>query len=255
VKLRDITYAGVTKTLGTYRAQSRNGINSLVLVAPLFVVYQLGILLTHGWKSGVDFVTPRLLLLFGGNKLYYSLFNVAVLAVFVAVFFILRKKRTLHPLTAGGVAVESLLYAAVMGGVAARILFALGLSPEMLVPAAADGPPSGIVNAVVLSIGAGTYEELFFRLVMLGGLLLVLEKTKLKRWQSVVIAVVSSSLVFSACHYVPLGIEPWGLWSFSFRFLLGVFFAVLYVVRGFAVAVYTHSFYDIFILVPRALVV
>jgi len=33
--------------------------------------------------------------------------------------------------------------------------------------------------------------------------------------------------------------------------LAGVVFGVLYKVRGFAVAVYTHAFYDIFVLVIR----
>ena len=39
--------------------------------------------------------------------------------------------------------------------------------------------------------------------------------------------------------------------SFTFRLLAGIVFGVLFKLRGFAVAVYTHAFYDIFVLVIR----
>lgn len=239
----------------SYLDQSKNGVNSLVFVAPLFVLYQVGILFTHGWVNGADFVTCRLLALFEGNRIYYSIFNVAVLAVIGCVFFFLRKRRVLHPRTYGMMLVESCLYAFVMGGVAARILFAVGISPPMRILHGVSSPqlPEGVLDSIVLSIGAGTYEELFFRLILLGGLFFILGRTKLKKWQSALIAIGVSSLLFSVFHYVPIGIEPWQLWSFTFRFLLGIILAVIYITRGFAIAVYTHAIYDIFILVPRAL--
>ena len=241
--------------LGTYLDQSRNWINCLVLVAPLFVVYQIGILFTHGWKNGADFVTPRLMALMRGDRLAYSLLNLAILAFFVILFFILRRRRTLHPRTWAIVLVESCLYAFVLGGVAARILFAVGLSPPMsgYAAAASPSPPSHAADAIILSIGAGVYEEIFFRLALVGGLAFILGKVGMRRWQAGLIAIVGSSIVFSVFHYVPIGIEAWQLWSFAFRLLLGVLLAFLYVTRGFAVAVYTHALYDIFILVPRAL--
>jgi membrane protease YdiL (CAAX protease family) len=241
--------------LGTYLDQSRNWINCLVLVAPLFVIYQIGILFTHGWKNGADFVTPRLLSLTRGDRLAYSLINLAVLAFFVVLFFILRRRRTLHPRTWAIVLVESCLYAFALGGVAARILFAVGLSPPMsgYDAAASPSPPAHVVDAIILSIGAGAYEEMFFRLLLVGGLVFILGKAGMRRWLAWLIAIAASSIVFSVFHYVPIGIESWQLWSFAFRLLLGVLLAFLFVTRGFAVAVYTHALYDILILVPRAL--
>ena len=239
----------------TYAEQTRNPVNCLVMVAPLFIVYQVGILFTQGWRNGADFVTPLLLDLVGGDRVYYSMINLGVLGLFIVLFGFLREKRTLAPRTVGLMLGEAALYAFIMGGVAARILFAVGLSPPMqgLQPGSGSAPPGGVLDSVVLSIGAGAYEELFFRLMLLGGALWVLKRTALKPWVAALVAVGVTSLLFSVFHYVPIGMEPWQLWSFSFRFILGALLALLYMGRGFAVAVYTHALYDIFILLPRAL--
>jgi len=58
---------------------------------------------------------------------------------------------------------------------------------------------------------------------------------------------VASSLLFSAAHYVgPLG-ERFELYSFTFRTLAGMFFAVLFIVRGFGIAAGTHAVYDVLV--------
>jgi membrane protease YdiL (CAAX protease family) len=118
----------------------------------------------------------------------------------------------------------------------------------MLVPA---GPMDdmGFFDTLVLSVGAGTYEELFFRVGLLGAARFAFSKTALGDGaRAAALAIVVSSLMFSAFHYPPIGLDPWELWSFVFRVLMGVFFAVLYWTRGFAVAVYTHAIYDIIVL-------
>ena len=63
------------------------------------------------------------------------------------------------------------------------------------------------------------------------------------------IAVLISSALFSCAHY--LGSEPFHIVSFTYRFLAGMLFCALFWFRGFAVAVYTHTIYDIYVLVGR----
>ena len=59
--------------------------------------------------------------------------------------------------------------------------------------------------------------------------------------------VVLTSLLFSAAHYVgPCG-DPFRWLTFLFRFLAGVFFAVLFRYRGFGIAAGTHAFYDVLV--------
>ena len=60
-------------------------------------------------------------------------------------------------------------------------------------------------------------------------------------------AVLLTSTIFSAAHYLgPYG-EAFDAFSFAFRFLAGAFFAVLFVYRGFGIAAGTHALYDIFV--------
>jgi len=59
--------------------------------------------------------------------------------------------------------------------------------------------------------------------------------------------VVGSSLLFSAAHYFgPLG-DIFDPYSFTFRFLAGVFFAALFELRGFGIAAGSHAAYDILV--------
>jgi hypothetical protein len=97
-------------------------------------------------------------------------------------------------------------------------------------------------------LGAGLYEELVFRLGITGTLLWLLSKAKIQPGPATVVAVLLSSLLFSLFHYVGAYGEPFQLYSFSFRFIAGVVLAILFAVRGFAVAAWTHSLYDVFLL-------
>jgi membrane protease YdiL (CAAX protease family) len=61
------------------------------------------------------------------------------------------------------------------------------------------------------------------------------------------LGLVASSLLFAAAHYVgPLG-DAFDLYSFTFRTLAGMFFAILFVVRGFGIAAGTHALYDVLV--------
>jgi hypothetical protein len=100
---------------------------------------------------------------------------------------------------------------------------------------------------LVAFCGAGLYEELLFRLILLsavaGGIRLAGVQPKF----AVAAAVVLTSLAFSAAHYRPLiaGGDTFAWTSFVFRFLAGAWFSVLFVRRGFGIAAGCHAFYDI----------
>jgi hypothetical protein len=67
------------------------------------------------------------------------------------------------------------------------------------------------------------------------------------------VAALLAALLFSAFHYVgPYG-DPWTLSSFVFRFLAGLLFSVLFLLRGFGIAAWTHALYDIFLFVFRGI--
>lgn len=244
------------KGVQRYMEVSRDLVNSLILTAPLFVLYQVGILFTSGWMNGADFFTHRLMQAVGNDVIAYTAANLAILAVFGWLHARRKSEKTLTTSTWGLLIAESTFWAVLMGGIAVNLLLSLGFSPPGLLsltpPLAMAGiEEMSLLDVIVLSIGAGTYEELFFRLFLLTGLHWAFRKGGLKPVGAAVAAVLVSSLIFSAFHYVPFGMDSWEVWSFTFRFVLGIFLALLFWWRGFAVAVWTHTIYDLIVLVPR----
>jgi hypothetical protein len=59
--------------------------------------------------------------------------------------------------------------------------------------------------------------------------------------------VVLAALIFSAFHYIGAYGDDWQLASFTFRFVAGLLFSALYVVRGFGITAWTHALYDVFL--------
>ena len=100
-----------------------------------------------------------------------------------------------------------------------------------------------------LAIGAGIWEELLFRLGVIG--MVQMFMTKLMGYSgifSVLLAIIISAVLFSFFHYLgPFG-ENFIFKSFFMRTLAGIFLGSLYLMRGLGIAVYTHIIYDIIII-------
>jgi hypothetical protein len=58
-----------------------------------------------------------------------------------------------------------------------------------------------------------------------------------------------SAAIFSGVHYVGALGDTFAVGSFVFRFVLGLALTLIYVLRGFAAAVWTHALYDAWVLV------
>ncbi|MHC4757430.1 MAG: CPBP family glutamic-type intramembrane protease [Planctomycetota bacterium] len=107
-----------------------------------------------------------------------------------------------------------------------------------------------ILANIVTGIGAGIYEELVFRLLLICGLMIVFQDLAgLKTKHSIILSVVISSALFSAHHHIDfLTGETSSVFStaaFVFRTFAGIYFAVLFAVRGFGITSGTHAFYNI----------
>jgi hypothetical protein len=239
-----------TFSLSDYHEKSRDLFTSIILVLPLFVIYQLGVLATGGVKNGVDFVTSAFWALAGGDLSIYLGINVGILLGFFAALFVLRNRGTFTPKIWPGVVAESTIYAMLLGSAVIFLMSSLGLDKLLAIGLNTGAKEFGVFDAFILSLGAGIYEETVFRLIGMGGIFLAARKfSDMPSWLAAIIAVVLSSVVFSGIHYIgPMG-DPFGLGSFFFRFFAGVILAVIFYLRGFAVAVYTHAIYDIIVMV------
>jgi hypothetical protein len=126
------------------------------------------------------------------------------------------------------------------------------LLPRLSIIAGAQGLSSfGLLTQLMISLGAGIYEELLFRVVLVSGLLvLAIRVFRWSRTTSGVFAVVLGALIFSGFHYIgPFG-ERFALYSFTFRTVAGLLFSGLYVVRGFGITAWTHALYDVMLAFP-----
>jgi len=134
-------------------------------------------------------------------------------------------------------------------------LAAPGVSPEAL--AAAPDRQSGmkahsLMTNIVTGVGAGIYEELVFRLILIVVLMVLFQDLiGLSHQNAIALSVLISAALFSAHHHI-VWIDgrlarsaPFNWTEFGFRTIAGIYFALLFAIRGFGVTAGTHAFYDI----------
>ncbi|MGD0464307.1 MAG: CPBP family intramembrane glutamic endopeptidase [Tepidisphaeraceae bacterium] len=103
----------------------------------------------------------------------------------------------------------------------------------------------------VLSLGAGIYEEFVFRMILMTLISMVLADLLIvHKSLSNLLMVLISAVLFSLYHY--LGSEAFQLRSFVFRTGAGIYFAGLFLTRGFGVTAGCHIAYDIAIVTIQA---
>ncbi len=222
-----------------YWAESRRPLAALVFIAPLLITYEVGVLV-FGVRNGADAWMRELLDLMGFSQ--HFLLPVLTVCTLLGWHYLTHQPWRLSRGLIWAMAVECLLLA-----VCLRLLFQL---QGVLLDAVAGPVDLGLgktVGTAIGYLGAGIYEELLFRLILLSLVAWGLKRAGVAPRTSVLIAVLSTSLVFAAAHYVgPYG-DSLEWFSFLFRFSAGVFFAVLFIYRGFGIAAGTHAVYDILV--------
>ncbi len=237
----------MTEALATpYRQESSRPLVSLLFVSPLLLVYELGVIVLgpQTLRNGADVWLRTLLEVVGFGQ--YFLLPVATCAALLAWHHVCRQRWEVRVGVLPRMALESLVFAAVL------LLFAnLQHRCFHVVTVAMDAEDghSRIVQRLVGYCGAGIYEELLFRVCLLPLSIAVLRWWGLPLRWSVAASVGFTSLAFSLAHYrvfTDVGYDfDW--YSFTFRFAAGVFFASLFLWRGFGIAVGSHATYDILV--------
>ena len=227
----------------------RNLLTSLVLVFPLFLVYQVGVLFTLPMLNGADFLTVFLFRNLGLTQSAYLGYTAIVAVAFAIAVVVLRRRQQFDGGLVWRVFVESAIYALTMGSLIVFVMTRVfGISPRLAGGIAAQS----FGTRIVMSVGAGVYEETVFRLGLMAGLTALLERgLGLRRWVAAAIGLAVSSVLFSAMHHIPPYGDPFTIGVFTFRVLAGACFGLLFWFRGFAVAVYTHALYDLYVLIVR----
>jgi hypothetical protein len=118
---------------------------------------------------------------------------------------------------------------------------------QSMVMAVSDTTSSWNLSPLVGYLGAGIYEETLFRLALIPLLYGTLKLFQMPQVFSSSLAVTASSLLFAAAHHAGSPAETFTWFAFVFRWMAGVLFAWIFILRGFGIAVATHTIYDILV--------
>lgn len=242
----------IKESFKTYLDQSSSLLYSFLMVLPIFLLYELLILVGQPGEAqiriSVDIWLKSLLALTGFNVVHATFILVAIIGVIV-IFLERKRLKSIQTKTFFWMHVESIIYALLMATLVGYVVS--GLFDMISAQADIEGSitPLSLINRFALSLGAGLYEELFFRVVLVGFLYFMLRSFIAKEWIAAGIAAIVGALLFSGVHYVGAMGDIFTLRSFTFRALAGLTLNALYISRGFGVAAATHAWYDLLVLI------
>jgi hypothetical protein len=243
----------------------------LAFVLPLVLLYELGsaVYLVGGSTDTHRTIQAQRLLgqffeVFGAAGLFLP--GVALLTVLLVWHILLGDRWRVELPVVGGMAVESagwtlpLLVLAALHSRAASGHLAAAAAAAQSAGGAAWAAGAGAAGADLLalpwqarltvSIGAGLYEEMLFRLLLIAFLHLILaDLAGLRRGLASLLCIAGSALAFALYHDVSLpgGGTDWP--RFLFFLASGVYLGTVYVLRGFGIVVGAHAIYDALVLV------
>jgi len=225
-----------------YLHRSELPLTSLVFLLPFIVLYEVGTryfttAALHGRDEQIMafWLMQRFFLLVGGSSRHLPAMTVAVVLL---ISHIVRKD-------SWQIDLRVLLGMLVESGLLAIPLILLGVALPRYFPLAAVGGP--LTDRRILALGAGVYEEFFFRLALFAVLSLLLNDfLKTGRKVTYLLVVAISSIAFSAYHYLS-PYEHFQFQTFVFRTIAGAYFGILFLNRGFGITASSHCFYDLII--------
>jgi len=244
--------------ISNYWRVAREPRYSLTFALPLLVAYEvLAFLLSGqdlaGVRNGADVLLKQAFVAFGGR---HGLILFGALLLGGGAWMVVRDWSTkrVEAWVFPVMLLESVLYALAFGLVTGALTSLLLPGLTLIAPAtdlSIQAPLSwSLATQLMISLGAGIYEELLFRVLLVSGLALFGRLVLAwSRTASGIFAVVVGALIFSAFHYIgPYG-DSYQLTSFTFRAVAGVLFSGLYLLRGFGVTAWTHALYDVLLAV------
>lgn len=243
-----------------YWNESARPLAGLVFVAPMIVAYEGGLVALgpQAMRNGADVWLRQLLEWLGFSQ--YFLLPALTCALLLGWHHLNQERWSLRWTNLYGMLFESMAF----GGL---LLVAAQAQQGLFAAIGSDAPPPLTVQGtrafgqLVAFFGAGIYEELLFRVMLLPAAAALLRLAGTPQRTSWVVAAFVSSLAFAAAHYqLDLMIGNYHLvtsygdsfeWtSFVFRFSAGIFFSTLLLARGFGIAAGAHAFYDILVSLP-----
>lgn len=254
--------------LKNYLSISQSLANSFLFILPLMVLYEVAIPLSgSSVKNTADVIVKTPLEIFGRNGAL--IFNLIIMCIFFYAAFHLEKEVGASASSGQHVPLsfriytlmflESAIYALLLGKASQFLVnqfitfasLSTGLSSTLSgsSPAPHITLPGGMgYVGIILSIGAGVYEEIVFRLLLLSALYFLFVKIcKINDGIGGFLSIVMGAIIFSSIHYIGALSDTFTVESFLFRFMAGLILSTIFIFRGLGIAVYTHALYDVWL--------
>jgi Type II CAAX prenyl endopeptidase Rce1-like len=241
------------QAVSSYWRQSRRPLASLAFVVPLLLLYEGGVLVLgpQAVRNGADVWLRQILDTLGFTQ--YFLLPALTVGLLLAWHHLARDRWKVSAVVLYVMFAECavlglfLLCVARVEGVVAQFTNWSDAEPVGLAVPWAMAGRGAFLGSMLGFVGAGVYEEVLFRLMLFPPIAMFAKRLGAPSVWRVAGAIVLTSLVFAAAHYVGPQGEELEAYTFCFRFTAGAFFATLFVYRGFGVAAGTHALYDIFV--------
>jgi membrane protease YdiL (CAAX protease family) len=237
---------------GDYWQQSRRPLASLAFVTPLLLCYEAGVLWLgpQAMRNGADVWLRQFLDVLGFSQ--YFLLPLVTVGLLAGWHYVTREPWRISVGTLYAKYAECALLAValvVVARVQANLLSIVTQQPPRAVLHAAmhSGTIENVFRRFVGFMGAGIYEELMFRLLLLPIVAGTLRWCGCSIQWSLVGGALATSLFFALAHHLGSLGEPFQWYAFTFRSAAGLFFAALFIYRGFGIAAGTHATYDILV--------
>lgn len=233
-----------------YFDASKKPLQILVFLLPLVIVYEIGLAFFLPSDEGVltNKAHETLLRFFdtfgitAGGGLYLG--GIALVIVLLVWHILTKDKWKIDASALGFMSAESVLLTIPLI-VLAQVILRSSSNAEAIATSLAVAAPQqlgslSIWSKLAISVGAGLYEELLFRMLLIAVIhTLLVDVVKISTRRGATIAVIISAMAFTIYH--PLD----GTSSVVFYFIAGLYFGSVYVVRGFGIVVGVHAVYDI----------
>jgi hypothetical protein len=239
------------KTSGfNYWSEARTPLSSLLFLMPWIAAYEFGVIVVgrdqpDTVRNGADFWMRSMLSHAGVGQILLPLL---VIAMLLGWHFFCRNPWQVRLETQLGMLAESVLLAV--------ILVAIGQGHDLIFRQLEqhEGTQYALVNAVsgsvtraVSFIGAGVYEEVMFRLLLVPAAFLGFRIFEFPAKWAAMMAAISTSFLFALAHHIGPSADAFNLFAFSFRAAAGLFFASIFLLRGFGITVGCHTAYDLLV--------
>ncbi len=230
-----------------YWSITRRPLPCLLFILPLLAIYEGGVIWLGGaaadsWRAGADSWIRTAFTSVGLTDRYFL--PILLMMILLGWQAFNPRQWRFHPGVLCGMAFESLVLGVALIGLSK--LVDIGFERLDAHPALAFDRASRM-GPLIGFLGAGLYEETLFRLALIP---IVFHTLRLLQAPIVIantLAVTTSALLFSLAHHAGSPGEAFTWYAFIFRWLAGIFFAWVFVVRGFGVAVGTHAAYDVLV--------